>query len=135
MYIRVCIDDDVAAARLALGRQVLGYAMVMPGTPPTAGYRGMFAAMGFDEVLSELEARRARGEQFDKLVDAAPDDFLTSVGYFGPASGAAASYARLSQGLDETIVRIVTARPGLEPVVAAMEALTPDRIRAADMVG
>jgi len=28
-------------------------------------------------------------------------------------------------------VRIVTARPGLEPVVAAMEALTPDRIRAA----
>jgi hypothetical protein len=29
------------------------------------------------------------------------------------------------------VVRIVTARPGLEPVVASMEALTPARIRAA----
>ena len=56
---------------------------------------------------------------------------LTAVGYFGPAHGAAQAYARLSQGLDETVVRIVTARPGLEPVVAALEALTPERIRAA----
>src|SRR5271154_2039053 len=37
MYIRVCIDDDVAAARLAFGTQVLGYAMGRPGTPQSAG--------------------------------------------------------------------------------------------------
>ena len=61
MYIRVCVDDDVAAARRAFGAQVLGYAMGRPGTPLTAGYRGLFAEMGFGEVLSELEERRAGG--------------------------------------------------------------------------
>jgi alkanesulfonate monooxygenase SsuD/methylene tetrahydromethanopterin reductase-like flavin-dependent oxidoreductase (luciferase family) len=130
-YVRVCVDDDVDAARRALGRQVLGYAMARPGTPLNSGYRGLFAEMGFGDVLSELELRQHGGEHIDALVASAPDDLLAAVGYFGPASGAAEAYARLSQGLDETVVRIVTARPGLEPVVAAMEALTPARIRAA----
>jgi hypothetical protein len=66
----------------------------------------------------------------DALVGAAPDAMFSAVGYFGPAPGAAAAYARLSAGLDETMVRIITARPGLEPVVATMKALTPDLIRA-----
>jgi alkanesulfonate monooxygenase SsuD/methylene tetrahydromethanopterin reductase-like flavin-dependent oxidoreductase (luciferase family) len=131
MYIRVCVDDDVEAARRAFGAQVLGYAMARPGTPLTAGYRGLFAEMGFGEVLSELEERRAGGAAMGALVDAAPDAMLSAVGYFGPAPGAAPAYARLSAGLDETIVRIITARPGLEPVVGTMKALTPDRIRAA----
>ncbi len=131
MYIRVCVDDDVDAARRALGAQVLGYAMAGPGMPLTAGYRGLFTEMGFGDVLSELEHRRSEGEPMPSLIDAAPDDLLTSVGYFGPASDAASAYARLSRGLDETVVRILTARPGLEPVVAALEALTPARIRAA----
>jgi hypothetical protein len=55
---------------------------------------------------------------------------LRAVGYFGPASGAASAYAELSAGLDETIVRIITARKGTAPVIEAMEALTPARIRA-----
>jgi alkanesulfonate monooxygenase SsuD/methylene tetrahydromethanopterin reductase-like flavin-dependent oxidoreductase (luciferase family) len=131
MYIRVCVDDDVDAARQALGRQVLGYAMVWPGTPLSAGYRGLFAEMGFGDILAGLELRQRGGEHIDALVAATPDEMLTAVGYFGPARGATEAYARLSQGLDESVVRIVTARPGLEPVVAAMEALTPARIRAA----
>jgi alkanesulfonate monooxygenase SsuD/methylene tetrahydromethanopterin reductase-like flavin-dependent oxidoreductase (luciferase family) len=131
MYIRVCVDDDVAAARRALGAQVLIYAMARPGAPLTAGYRGLFADMGFGEVLSSLELRQAAGEPLGALVDAAPDELFSSVGYFGPADGAASAYARLAEGLDETVVRIVTARPGMEPVVAALEALAPDRIRAA----
>jgi alkanesulfonate monooxygenase SsuD/methylene tetrahydromethanopterin reductase-like flavin-dependent oxidoreductase (luciferase family) len=131
MYIRVCVDDDAAAARQALGRQVLGYAMTMPGTPPTAGYRGLFTSMGFGEILSELEERRSRGEDFDALLAAVPDEMLTSVGYYGPADGAAQAYARLSAGLDETIVRVITTRPGVDKVAATLEALTPDRIRAA----
>jgi alkanesulfonate monooxygenase SsuD/methylene tetrahydromethanopterin reductase-like flavin-dependent oxidoreductase (luciferase family) len=130
MYIRVCVDDDVAAARRALGRQVLTYAMGRPGIPSTSGYRGMFTQMGFGDVLSGLEGRQRDGEHLDALVDDAPDEMLTSVGYYGPAAGAPAAYARLSAGLDETIVRVVTARPGVEPVVAAMEALTPAKIRA-----
>ncbi len=131
MYIRVCVDDDLAAARAAFGAQVLGYALARPGTPVTAGYRGMFAQMGFGEVLTDLEEQRNTGASMDALVAATPDEMLTAVGYFGPAAGAAAAYARLTAGLDETVVRIVTARPGLEPVVSAMEALTPDRIRMA----
>jgi alkanesulfonate monooxygenase SsuD/methylene tetrahydromethanopterin reductase-like flavin-dependent oxidoreductase (luciferase family) len=130
MYIRVCVDDDAGAARRALGRQVLTYALAQPGTPLTSGYRGLFGEMGFGDVLSSLEQRRRAGEQLDALADAAPDELLTAVGYYGPAEGAARAYARLSQGLDETVVRVVTARPGLEPVIAALEALTPARILA-----
>src|SRR6202035_5366999 len=68
MYIRVCIDDDVAAARQAFGAQVLGYAMGTPSMPPGAGYRGLFAQMGFDAELSELERRRGQGAAMPELV-------------------------------------------------------------------
>jgi len=125
MYIRVCIDDDVAAARQALGAQVLGYALGHPGTPPAAGYRGLFASMGFDAVLAELEQRRDAGAAMPELVAAVPDDLLQAVGYYGPAAGARAAFARLAAGLDEAVVRVIAARPGLEPVVAAMTALAP----------
>jgi alkanesulfonate monooxygenase SsuD/methylene tetrahydromethanopterin reductase-like flavin-dependent oxidoreductase (luciferase family) len=131
MYVRVCIDDDVAAARRAFGAQVLGYAMGRPGIPLEAGYRGLFGQMGFDAALRDLEARRDRGAALPELVDAAPDEMLRAVGYFGPAQGAPAAFARLSAGLDETIVRVITARPGPEPVVEAMTALTPAAIRGA----
>jgi len=131
MYIRVCIDDDVAAARRAFGAQVLGYAMGAPGLPPGAGYRGLFAQMGFDAELTELEHRRDGGTAMPELVDAAPEEMLQAVGYYGPAAPAPAAFARLSAGLDEAIVRIITARPGLGPVGQAMAALTPALIRAA----
>jgi alkanesulfonate monooxygenase SsuD/methylene tetrahydromethanopterin reductase-like flavin-dependent oxidoreductase (luciferase family) len=129
MYIRVCIDDDVAAARQAFGTQVLGYAMGRPGIPETAGYRGLFAQMGFGAELSELEQRRDRGAAMPELVAAASDEMLGAVGYYGPAGPAPAAFARLSEGLDEAVVRIITPRPGLEPVVQAMTALTPSLIR------
>jgi alkanesulfonate monooxygenase SsuD/methylene tetrahydromethanopterin reductase-like flavin-dependent oxidoreductase (luciferase family) len=131
MYIRVCVDDDVDAARQAFGAQVLGYAMARPGIPKDAAYRGLFAQMGFDAALTELEERRDRGASLPELVAAAPDEMLRAVGYYGPAAGAPTAFARLSAGLDETIVRIITARRGLEPVAAAMAALTPSLIRAA----
>jgi alkanesulfonate monooxygenase SsuD/methylene tetrahydromethanopterin reductase-like flavin-dependent oxidoreductase (luciferase family) len=131
MYIRVCIDDDVAAARQAFGTQMLGYAMGRPGVPKSVGYRGLFGQMGFDAELSELEERRDRGAAMPELVAAAPDEMLRSVGYYGPASAAPAAFARLSHGLDEAVVRIITARPGLEAVVEAMTALTPSLISAA----
>ena len=130
MYIRVCIDDDVAAARRAFGAQVLSYAMGRPGTPQGAGYRGLFAQMGFDAELTELERRRGQGTAMTELADALPDEMLRAVGYYGPAAAAPAAFARLSAGLDEAIVRVVTARPGLEPVGQAMAALTPTLIRA-----
>ena len=36
MYIRVCVEDDVAAARQGFGAQVLGYAWVGPACRPGA---------------------------------------------------------------------------------------------------
>ena len=134
MYVRVCIDPDVGAARTALAKQVLSYAMSVPGAPLTSGYRGLFGQMGFEEVLRELEERRDKGSRLDELARAVPEELITSVGYYGPpgpGAVAAGTYAKLSEGLDETIVRVVTARPGLEAVVTAMEALAPAKIRAA----
>jgi hypothetical protein len=86
--------------------------------------------MGFDAELSELERRRDGGAAMPELVDAAADEMLQAVGYYGPPGPAPAALARLSAGLDEAIVRIVAARPGLEPVSQAMAALTPALIRA-----
>jgi hypothetical protein len=86
--------------------------------------------MGFDEELTELEERRDKGATLLELVAATPDEMLHSVGYYGPAP-APAALAPLSAGLDEAIVRVITARPGLEPVREAMAALTPTLIRAA----
>jgi alkanesulfonate monooxygenase SsuD/methylene tetrahydromethanopterin reductase-like flavin-dependent oxidoreductase (luciferase family) len=131
MYIRVCVDDDEDAARLAFGTQVLGYAMARPGAPAGAGYRGLFAQMGFDAALTEAEERRDRGVPVPELVAALPDEMLRAVGYYGPAGPAPAAFARLCAGLDQAVVRIITVRPGLERVVAAMEALTPPLVDGA----
>jgi hypothetical protein len=86
--------------------------------------------MGYDEVLSDLEARRDRGAGLDELARRAPDDMLHAVGCFGTPDGAAGRFATLSAGLDETIVRYIAARPGVEPLLATMDTLAPARILA-----
>jgi hypothetical protein len=130
MYLRVCIDDDAGLARQAFAVNVLGYALARPGTDKRLAYRGLFGRMGYDEALSDLEARRDRGAGLDELARRAPDDMLRAVGYFGPAAGAAGRFATLSAGLDETIVRYIAARPRVEPLLAAMDTLAPARILA-----
>jgi alkanesulfonate monooxygenase SsuD/methylene tetrahydromethanopterin reductase-like flavin-dependent oxidoreductase (luciferase family) len=130
MYIRVCVDEDVELARQAFATTVLGYAMARPGADKRFAYRGLFTRMGYDEVLADLEARRDRGAAAAEIARRAPDEMLQAVGYFGPAAGAARRFAELSAGLDETIVRYVAARPGIEPLLATMETLAPDRVLA-----
>jgi alkanesulfonate monooxygenase SsuD/methylene tetrahydromethanopterin reductase-like flavin-dependent oxidoreductase (luciferase family) len=130
-YIRICVDDDVDAARRAYVRALMGYAMARPGVDKSLGYRGHFARMGFDEQLNELEARRDRGASEAELVEAFPVDLASQVGYFGPASGAAAAFRRLAEGLDTAIVRVVAARPGQEDSIrAVMEACQPSKLPA-----
>lgn len=125
-YIRVCIDDDVDAARRTLATQVLGYALTRPGQPKNFGYRGHFARMGFDEVLTALEARRDAGESITALVKDVPTELLATVGYFGSADGAAEAFHRLAQGLDEAMVRILTVREGdLDACVRTVRVLEP----------
>jgi len=124
-YIRICVDDDVQAARQALAQAVLGYAVARPGASKEHGYRGHFARMGFDAVLTDLEARAAAGASVDELGDACPDELLLAVGYFGRPAGAAAAFHRLAEGLDLAVVRVVAARPGIEATRAVMQACRP----------
>lgn len=130
-YIRVCVDEDEDAARRALARAVLPYALVQLGADKAHGYRAHFARMGFDAALTDLEARRERGTDMAELADAFPPDLLRLVGYFGGAAGAPAAFARLSLGLDLALVRVVPVRPGPPAVMAVAEACRPDLVRAA----
>ena len=121
-YIRMCVDDDVAAARLALAKQILAYALLV--RPSGArGYRTHFERMGFAQQLDQLEAKRAAGASEDDLARAIPDEMLSALGYAGPAAGAAAAFRSFSAGLDVAIVRVLVARPGnVEGVRATMRA-------------
>ena len=79
--------------------------------------------MGFGRQLDELERRQAAGASEDELSRALPDELLTAVGYAGPASGAAAAFKRLSEGLDVAIVRVLVVRSGnVDAVRATMRA-------------
>jgi alkanesulfonate monooxygenase SsuD/methylene tetrahydromethanopterin reductase-like flavin-dependent oxidoreductase (luciferase family) len=125
-YIRVCIDEDADAARRAFASNMLGYALARPGQRKDQGYRAHFARMGFDEVLTDLEARREAGAPDAELVDRIPADLLLKVGYFGKPSGAPAALRRLSHGHDEAMVRLIATRPGdLSGCLAAVRACEP----------
>jgi alkanesulfonate monooxygenase SsuD/methylene tetrahydromethanopterin reductase-like flavin-dependent oxidoreductase (luciferase family) len=125
-YIRVCVDEDEDAARRAFATQVLGYAMARPGQPRDQGYRAHFGRMGFDEILTQLEARRDAGTPVSELIDSVPAQLLLKVGYFGRGSGAADALRRLSQGLDEAMVRLITVRAGdLDACLNAVRACQP----------
>ena len=74
---------------------------------------------------SELEAKQAQGASAAEIAEQFPRELLRAVGYYGPASGAAAAFKRLATGLDTAIVRVVAARPGVESVLAVMRACKP----------
>lgn len=125
-YIRVCVDDDVPAARTALAKMVLSYALARPGADPTKGYRGNFARMGFDAALTAIERARDQGADADAQAAALPDALLAKVGYWGAPTGARAAFIRLAEGLDTAVVRIVAAtRNDAEGVRLAMRACAP----------
>ena len=133
-YIRICVDDDVDAARIALAKATMGYAL--GASVPTErerqlGYRAHFERMGFTDELAQLDEMRKKGASRDDVADAFPAEILQSVGYFGKADGAAAAFARLAEGLDTAIVRVVAARRGVDSTLAVMEACKPEAVRAA----
>jgi 5,10-methylenetetrahydromethanopterin reductase len=125
-YIRVCVDEDVDAARRAFAMNMLGYAMARPGQSKDKGYRAHFGRMGFEDILTELEARQESGTPLSELVDAVPSELLLRVGYFGHPSGAAAALRSLSRGLDEAMVRLIAVRQGdLDACSMAIRACQP----------
>jgi 5,10-methylenetetrahydromethanopterin reductase len=125
-YIRVCVDEDEQAARIAFAKTVLTYALARPGADRTKGYRAHFARMGFDEALTDLESRRASGTAEDELARIFPIELLRRVGYWGQPDGARHAFLRLAEGLDIAVVRLVPARRNdLAAVRLAMRACAP----------
>ena len=125
-YIRVCVDADETAARLAFAKMVMTYALARPGADRTKGYRGHFARMGFGAVLDDLESRRDAGASDDDLAARFPDKFMRRVGYWGRPEGARAAFQKLAAGLDIAIVRLVPARQNdLAAARLAMTACAP----------
>jgi len=124
-YIRVCVDEDVPAARRALAEQILAYAMLVRPSG-ASGYRKHFARMGFDEEVTHLEQLKRNGASDAELAKAMPERLLTTFGYAGRGDGAKEWFARMSRGLDVAVVRLLTPRPGdMRPVMAAIEAFAP----------
>ncbi|MDO8506645.1 MAG: LLM class flavin-dependent oxidoreductase [Candidatus Limnocylindria bacterium] len=125
MYIRVCVDDDVAAARRTLAQQILAYALLVRPTG-ARGYRAHFERMGFGRELATLEEMQAKGASQGALIGAMSDRFIDAFGYAGDGITARERVAELAQGLDVAIVRVLSARPGDEvPVHRAIAALAP----------
>ena len=128
-YIRVCVDDDVDTARLAYARATMGYAL--GATVPSKrerglGYRAHFERMGFTEELAGLDEMRMNNATRDEVAEAFSPELLSTVGYYGKSEGAAEAFGKLSQGLDTAIVRVVSARPGIESILAVMRACAPN---------
>ena len=125
-YIRVCVDNDEEAARLAFARMVMSYALAGPGADKTKGYRAHFARMGFDDALTDLESRRASGTSEDELARTFPVELLRNVGYWGRPEGAREAFLQLAVGLDIAVVRLVPARRNdLAAARVAMKACAP----------
>ena len=130
-YIRICVDDDEDLARRAFAKSTMGYALgqkVPTEREKTLGYRGHFDRMGFAEELADLDQMRRDGASPDEVADAFPVEVLKRVGYYGKAEGAAAAYGKLAEGLDMAMVRVVSARPGLDAISATMRACKPELV-------
>jgi hypothetical protein len=59
-------------------------------------------------------------------VDLVPKELLSKVGYFGKPEGAAEAMKRLSAGLNEAMVRLITVRSGdLDACLKSVHACQP----------
>ena len=77
-------------------------------------------------VNSDLEGMPS----FDEIAEAFPETILKSVGYYGNANDAAKEVAKLSKGLDNLIVRIVSSQPGnKDSALDVMKACDPNKIK------
>jgi|TARA_B110000263_G_scaffold247102_1_gene259288 alkanesulfonate monooxygenase SsuD/methylene tetrahydromethanopterin reductase-like flavin-dependent oxidoreductase (luciferase family) len=132
-YIRVCIDDDEAKARIGLAKATMHYALGSNIPNPSQrkyGYRAHFERMGFSQELLELDNMRKNGATNDEIAIAFPENILNSVGYYGKHNNAAKEFARLSKGLDKPIVRIVSATPGdMNSALNTIKACAPNKIK------
>jgi hypothetical protein len=86
--------------------------------------------MGFTSELAALDEMRKKGASNDEVAEAFPENILRSVAYFGKAENAASEFARLSEGLDNAIVRVVSSKPGtVEGTLNVMNSCAPVEVK------
>jgi|SRR5215472_8739424 len=122
---RVCVDDDVAAARRALAAALLPYVAGWGAGGRPRAFRAGFERMGFAAEVAEIDRLSANGAGRDEIIEAFPDGMLRGLGYYGPAAGAVEAVRRQVAGADTAVVRIVPARPGADAIRAVLEAGRP----------
>lgn len=116
-YIRVSVDEDADRARRAVADHMLKFWT-------TPHYTAQFVEMGFGHVLERYNAAKEKGGR-EALIEAMPDDFLSSVAAWGKPADAAKRFSELSDGLDIAIARVVPSRPGPESVRDVVRAVAP----------
>jgi alkanesulfonate monooxygenase SsuD/methylene tetrahydromethanopterin reductase-like flavin-dependent oxidoreductase (luciferase family) len=122
--VRVCVDDEGDVARRALAEALLPYVIGWGGSAPS-GFRRSFERMGFAADIAALLRMQERGADRQRLVEEFPEHMLGALGYFGPASGAAAALRRQVAEADVAVVRLVPARPDHASTRAILEACQP----------
>ena len=128
MYIRVCIDHDVAAAR----RCLRGAGARLRARPPRRRSHARLPGTVRSDGIRHPALRRSKhGASTADLLDDVPEALLDAVGYYGTPEGAAERFAQLAVGLDEVIVRVITTEPNVEKVRLCLDTLTPAAIRGA----
>jgi alkanesulfonate monooxygenase SsuD/methylene tetrahydromethanopterin reductase-like flavin-dependent oxidoreductase (luciferase family) len=123
--VRICVDDDVDAARRVMATQALDYSLAKPGQPAGGHYRANMARMGLDEQFKKLEAMRDAGAPKSELADAFPEEALSRIAAWGKPKDVKAGIKRLSEGLDIANIRISVVTPGAESVRRAVQVAAP----------
>ncbi len=126
--VRVCIDDNVGAARQALARAMITYVSAPAGVATPMVYRPHLERMGFGPELANIDAMVEKGADREQIIADFPERLLQELGYYGPAAGAAAAVKRIAGNADAAIVRVVPSRADAQAALAVMQACEPAKI-------
>lgn len=114
-FVRVCVTDDVAAARRWARREVMAYVTV-------PAYRAAFARQGWQDVVERAMASWDAGDR-KAAAGGLPDEFVDSLVLAGPAQDVRRRFAAYRDaGVDEPVAFLVSGQTEPELVRAELQA-------------